>query len=51
MIHKHFTTTFFLKIHTHTNRGNEQGKKITHLKHKQTKGRTHLDSHTLPFLL
>lgn len=54
MIHKHFKTAPFLKknktIHIQTG-GNEQGKKITYLKHKQTKGKTQLDSHSLPFLL
>lgn len=49
MIHKHFKTAPFLKK-KHTG-GNEQGKKITYLKHKQTKGKTQLDSHSLPFLL
>lgn len=52
MIHKHFKTAPFKKknIHIQTG-GNEQGKKITYLKHKQTKGKTQLDSHSLPFLL
>lgn len=52
MIHKHFKTAPFFKknIHIQTG-GNEQGRKITYLKHKQTKGKTQLDSHSLPFLL